>query len=135
MENVIPSTPTLDSPRALVWTGRVLTGLIVLFLLVDAIGKLIPLAPYVEGTEKVGYAVDLLRPLGVALAVPTLLHVIPRTQFFGAVLLTAYFGGAVATHVRTGTPFWFPIAFGVILWVAYAMRSARLRAFLLSTVR
>src|SRR6185503_9788132 len=101
----------------------------------DAIGKLIPLAPYVEGTERVGYAVELIRPLGLVLLVPTLLHLFPRTQFFGAVLLTAYFGGAVATHVRTGTPFWFPIAFCTILWAAYAMRSARLRAYLLTTVR
>jgi uncharacterized membrane protein len=139
MENIIASTPTLEpleyNPRALVWTGRVLTGLIVAFLLVDAIGKLIPLAPYVEGTQQVGYAVELLRPLGLVLAIPTLLHLIPRTQFFGAVLLTAYFGGAVATHVRTGTPFWVAIVFCVTLWIAYAMRSARLRAFLISTVR
>jgi DoxX-like family len=139
MENVIASTPTLErlehNPGALVWTGRVLTGFIVAFLLVDAIGKLIPLAPYVEGTQKVGYAVELIRPLGLVLAIPTLLHLIPRTQFFGALLLTAYFGGAVATHVRTGTSPWFAIAFCAMLWIAYAMRSARLRTFLLSTVR
>ena len=139
MANVAPSPVTLarssSEPRALVWTGRVLTGLIVAFLLVDAIGKLMPLAPYVEGTQKVGFGIELLRPLGLALAIPTLLHVIPRTQFFGAVLLTAYFGGAVATHVHVGTSFWFPVAFGVILWLAYAMRCPRLRTFLLSTVR
>lgn len=139
MENVIASLPAPDhinqGPRALVWTGRILTGLIVAFLFVDAIGKLIPLAPYVEGTQKVGYAVELLRPLGLALAIPTLLHVIPRTQFIGAVLLTAYFGGAVATHVRTGTPFWMAIAFAVLLWAAYAMRSARFRAFLRGTLQ
>ena len=116
MENVIASTALFErpeyNPRTLVWTGRVLTGLIVAFLAVDAVGKLIPLAPYVEGTQKVGYAVTLLRPLGLA-----------------------YFGGAVATHLRTGTSFWFPIAFAVILWAAYAMRSPRFRAFLLSTLR
>jgi len=134
MENVIASAPAFESlptnPRALVWTGRVLTGVIVSFLLVDAIGKLIPLAPYVEGTRQVGYAVELLRPLGLLLAIPTLLHLIPRTQFFGALLLTAYFGGAVATHLRMGTSAWFPVVFCVILWAAYAMRSARLRSFL-----
>ncbi len=134
MENVIASAPTFDSPkhnpRALGWTGRVLTGVIVTFLFADAIGKLIPLAPYVEGTRQAGYAAELLRPLGLLLAIPTLLHLIPRTQFFGALLLTAYFGGAVATHLRTGTPAWFPVVFCVILWAAYAMRSARLRAFL-----
>jgi hypothetical protein len=139
MENVITSSaafePIAPTPRAMVWTGRVLTGLIVAFLLVDAIGKLIPLAPYVEGTRQVGYAVELLRPLGLLLAIPTLLHLIPRTQFFGALLLTAYFGGAVATHLRVGTSAWFPIVFCIILWAGYVMRSARLRAFLRSTIQ
>ena len=139
MENVLASAPTFEalphSPRAMVWTGRVLTGVVVTFLLVDAVGKLIPLAPYVEGTKQVGYAVELLRPLGLLLAIPTLLHLIPRTQFFGALFLTAYFGGAVATHLRTGTSAWFPILFCTILWAAYAMRSARLRAFLRAAIR
>jgi hypothetical protein len=134
MENVIASRTPFESldrtPRSLVWTGRTLTGVIVAFLLVDAVGKLIPLAPYVEGTKQAGYALELLRPLGLLLAIPTLLHLIPRTQFFGALLLTAYFGGAVATHVRAGTSVWFPVAFCFILWAAYVMRCARLRAFL-----
>jgi len=139
MENVIAPTSTISpsdrSARSLVWTGRVLTGLIVAFLLVDAVGKLIPLAPYVEGTKHVGYAIELVRPLGLLLAIPTLLHLIPRTQFFGALLLTAYFGGAVATHVRIGTSPWFPVVFCVILWAGYVMRSASLRAFLRTTIQ
>lgn len=139
MENVIASAPSFESlphsPRAMVWTGRVLTSLIVAFLLVDAVGKLVPLAPYVEGTKQAGYALELLRPLGLLLAIPTLLHLIPRTQFFGALLLTAYFGGAVATHLRTGTSPWFPIVFCVILWAGYAMRCARLRTFLRAAIQ
>jgi hypothetical protein len=139
MENVIVATPAFESvdssPRALVWTGRVLTGVIVAFLLVDAVGKLIPLAAYVEGTQKAGYAIELLRPIGLLLAIPTLLHLIPRTQFLGALLLTAYFGGAVATHVRNGSSSWFPVAFCIVLWAGYAMRSARLRAFLRAAIQ
>jgi hypothetical protein len=139
MENVVASSTTFESPdrtaRSLVWTGRILTGLIATFLLVDAVGKLIPLAPYVEGTKQVGYALELLRPLGLLLAIPTLLHLIPRTQFLGALLLTAYFGGAVATHLRVGTSTWFPVLFCVILWAAYVMRSARLRAFLRTSIQ
>lgn len=139
MENVLVPSPSLDTftanPRALVWSGRVLTGLIAAFLVIDATGKLVEFAPYVEGTKHAGYAAELVRPLGFVLAVPTLLHLIPRTQFLGALLLTAYFGGAVATHVRLGTPCWFPIAFCLALWAAYAMRSPRLRAFLRSTLR
>jgi len=139
MENVLASSTTIESldhtAPSLVWTGRILTGLIVAFLLVDSVGKLIPLAAYVEGTKQAGYAVELLRPLGFLLAIPTLLHLVPRTQFFGALLLTAYFGGAVATHVRAGTSFWFPVVFCIILWAAYVMRSARLRAFLRTTIQ
>jgi hypothetical protein len=139
MENVLAAHDSFESlnptPRALVWTGRVLSGAIVAFLLVDAVGKLIPLAPYVEGTKQAGYALELLRPLGLLLLIPTLLHLIPRTQFLGALLLTAYFGGAVATHVLNGTSAWFPVMFGVILWAAYAMRSARLRAFLRAAIQ
>jgi len=133
MENVLIS-PLRSPPesRALAITGRVLTGLIVTFLLLDAIGKLVPVEPVIEGTQKLGYAVEVIRPLGVVLGVSTLLHVIPRTQLVGAVLLTAYLGGATATHVRTGTPFWFAITMGVVLWIAYGLRSPRLRAFLLS---
>jgi len=141
MPNISSSTHAFESlslphsPRALAWTGRVLTGVIVAFLLVDAIGKLVPFAPSVEGTKHVGYALELLRPLGLLLLIPTLLHLIPRTQFFGALLLTAYFGGAVATHLRVGTSAWFPVMFCVILWAAYAMRSTSLRAFLRTAIQ
>ena len=96
-----------------------LTGLCAAFLLVDATGKLLMLAPYVEGTRHVGYPIGVIRPLGVVLALSTLLHLFPRTQLFGALLLTAYLGGATATHVRIGQPFWFPVAMGAILWIAY----------------
>ena len=140
MENVIASNAVFEksfdaNPRAFVWTGRVLTGVIVAFLLLDAVGKLIPLAPYVEGTRQAGYAIALLRPLGLLLAIPTLLHLLPRTQFLGALLLTAYFGGAVATHLRSGTSAWFAVLFCVTLWAAYAMRSARLRTFLRTAIQ
>ncbi len=137
MENVLASPPqlTLGGSRALVWTGRVLTGLIVAFLMVDAIGKLIPLAVYVEGTRKIGFPVETLRPLGLVLALSTLLHLIPRTELVGAALLTAYLGGATATQVHAGGSFWFPVAMGALLWIAYTLRSARLRALLLSPTR
>ena len=135
MTNVLVSTPrAIRDSRARVWTGRVLTGLIVSFLLIDAVGKLIPVQPVIEGTQELGYSVGLVRPMGVVLAISTLLHVVPRTELVGAVLLTAYLGGATATHVRTGTPFWFAVSMGMLLWVAYYLRSPELRA-LVSTSR
>jgi len=142
MENVLTPNTRLGarspsgaraSRRTELWIGRVLTGLCAAFLLVDAAGKLLMLAPYVEGTRQVGYALGVLRPLGVVLALSTLLHLFPRTQLLGALLLTAYLGGATATHVRMGQPFWFPVAMGAILWIAYALRSPSLRALILSS--
>jgi hypothetical protein len=137
MDTVLSSaTPLVPrDARMPLWTGRVLTGLIAAFLLFDAVGKLIPLDVVVEGTQKVGYAVDVVRPLGVVLAVSTLLHLVPRTQLLGAVLLTAYLGGATATHVRIGSPFWMPVVMGVLLWGAYYLRNPGLRSFLRSSAR
>jgi hypothetical protein len=141
MENVLASPNhhpvalpfTVRGPRTLLWTGRVLTGLIVAVLLIDAIAKLLQLAPVVEGTQKLGFAISVIRPLGVVLALSTLLHLIPQLQLLGAVLVTAYLGGATATLVHAGTPFWFPVAMGALLWIAYYLRSPRLRSFLAST--
>jgi hypothetical protein len=133
METVLAQTLAPES-RMQLWTGRVLTGLVATFLLVDAVAKLVPLEPVIEGTQKLGYPVDVIRPLGVVLAVSTVLHLVRRTELLGAVLLTAYLGGATATHVRTGTPFAFAVGMGVIVWVAYGLRSPRIRALFLGTV-
>lgn len=137
MENVLASSPLSITPGSSgrVWTGRVLTGLLAAFLLVDAFGKLARLAPVIEATQNVGYTAEMVRPLGIVLALSTLLHLIPRTQFVGALLVTAYLGGATATQVRLGGMFWLPVVMGLLLWVAYCLRSAGLRAFLFSTSR
>jgi hypothetical protein len=134
MENMLAPTIPLDvrRSRTSLWVARVLAGLVVAFLLLDALAKLIAVAPVVEATRQLGYAVGVIRPLGVLLAVSTLLHLIPRTQLIGALLLTAYLGGATATLVRAGTPFWFPVAMGAIIWITYYLRSPSLRALFFS---
>ncbi len=128
---IASSTPRTTTTS--LWIGRVLTGLIVAFLLLDGIGKLVPLAAYVEGTRQLGFAVEVIRPLGVLLTVSVLLHVIPRTQLLGALLLTAYLGGATATLVRAGTPYWFPVATGILLWTGLCLRNPHVRALVTST--
>jgi hypothetical protein len=133
MDNVLASPPlSAGTSRAGLWTGRVLTGLIATFLLVDAGVKLVPLAPVVEASQKLGISLDVVRALGVVLAVSTVLHLVRRTQLIGAVLVTAYLGGATATHVNSHTPFWFPVVMGVLLWFAYGLRSPELRTFVRS---
>jgi hypothetical protein len=137
MEATIPTTTTatttLNPTRTAdkkAWTARVLGTLIVLFLIVDGVGKVLRLAPYVEGTAKVGYSDTVLVPLGLVLLASTALYVFRRTAVLGAVLLTGYLGGATATHVRMGQPFLFPVIFGVIVWGCLYLRDERVRALL-----
>jgi hypothetical protein len=135
--NTVLASPPLSPPlagrsRAAIWTGRVLTGLVATFLLVDAGAKLVPLAPVVETMQRLGFRVDVVRPIGAVLASSVLLHLVPRTQLLGAVLVSAYLGGATATHVHAGTPLWFPVVMGLLLWIAYGLRSPQLRSLVLS---
>ncbi len=119
----------MESKKA-VWAGRIISTLIVLFMLVDGGGKVMKLAPYMEGTVKAGYAASLVVPLGILALVCTIVYAIPQTSILGAILMTGYFGGATATHVRLGQPFYFPVVFGVLVWVALYLREARLRALI-----
>lgn len=129
MQSAARGAPT--SRRAL-WAGRLLGGLPALFLLADSAGKLAKLTPVVEGTVKLGYPESVLIGLGIVLLSSTVLYLIPRTSVLGAVLLTGYLGGAVATHVRAGDPLithtLFPVYFGVMLWAGLYLRDGRLRA-------
>ena len=115
---------------ATIWTARVLSALVILFLVVDGAGKVLRLAPYVEATAKVGYPAGSLVPLGLVLLASTLLYAVPRTAVLGAILLTGYLGGATATHVRLGQPFFFPVVFGVIVWGCLYACDARFRALI-----
>lgn len=112
------------------WSGRVLSGLTVLFLFVDAIGKLLKVRPVIDGTVELGYQEHVVLPLGVLLLIGVLLYAIPRTSLVGAIYLTAYLGGAVATHLRVGSPLATHILFGVyvavFMWCGLALRSPRL---------
>jgi DoxX-like family len=132
MENVLDSTISLGArgARTSLWIGRVLTGLSAAFLLFDAIGKLLVLRPVVEATGQLGFALGVIRPLGVVLALSTLLHLVPRTQFLGALLVTAYLGGATATMVHAGRSSFFAVAMGAIVWIGYTLRSPSIRALL-----
>ncbi|MBV9945493.1 MAG: DoxX family protein [Myxococcales bacterium] len=133
MEAILPQATGVTAGRtssAKIWAVRVIRALLVLFLLVDGGGKVLRLAPYVEGTAKVGYPAGSLVPLGLVLVASTLLYAVPRTAVLGAILLTGYLGGATATHVRMGQPFFFPVVFGVIAWACLYASDARLRVLL-----
>ena len=113
------------------WAGRIISGLPALFLLLDGAMKLVKPAFVVEATVKLGYPESVIIPIGVVLIICTILYLIPKTSVLGAILLTGYLGGAVATHVRTGESLFsivFPVIFGVLLWLGLYLRDTRLRA-------
>lgn len=116
------------------WAGRIASGLPVAFLLFDAIGKLLQPAPVVEGTVRLGYQATVLTGLGLLLIGCLTLYLIPRTAVLGAVLLTGYLGGAVASHVRIADPLFshvlFPVYVALLLWGGLWIREGRLRALL-----
>ena len=115
------------------WTGRILSGLPALFLLVDGAMKLVKPAPVVEATVQLGYPESVILPLGIALLGCTILYLIPRTAVLGVILLTGYLGGAVATHTRVGGGWFaivFPIILGVLIWGGVYLREERLQALI-----
>ena len=129
-EQVISRGSSATSKGTL-WAGRIISGLPALFLLLDGAMKLFKPAFVVEATVKLGYPENVIIPIGVVLIVCTILYLIPKTSVLGAILLTGYLGGAVATHVRTGESLFsivFPVIFGVLLWLGLYLRDARLRA-------
>jgi len=110
-----------------------MSGIPILFLLIDGVGKLVQPAPVVEATVRLGYPESLILDLGILLLGCVAVHAIPRTSVLGAILLTGYLGGAVATHVRVGEglfPVFFPVIVGVLIWGGLFLRDARLRALL-----
>ncbi len=120
--------------KSRIWSSRITIGLVTLLLIADSVGKLIKPQAVVEGTVALGWPESVIVPLGIVLLISTLLYAFPRTSYLGAILLTGYLGGAVATHVRVGDPLFthilFPVYLGVIAWGGLWLRDDRLRALL-----
>ena len=116
---------------AQVRTGWGLTALAGLFLAFDATGKLMGVAQVLEGTQRLGFGRDAVLPLGIIEAVCIVAYLVPRSSILGALLLTGWFGGAVAAHLRIGDPLLshtlFPIYAAVVVWTALFLRSSALR--------
>jgi hypothetical protein len=119
-----------SNSRAL-WAGRVISALPALFLLIDGIMKLVKPPVVVEATVKLGYSETVIVGLGIVLLVCTIIYLIPRTAVLGAILLTGYLGGAIATHVRVGDSLFtiiFPVILGAMIWGGLYLRDERLRS-------
>jgi len=120
-------------PRTISWPGRVLSALVVLFMVFDGVLHVLKPAPVVEAFAQLGYPLRVSIGLGLVELVCTALYAIPRTAVLGAVLLTAYLGGAIATQLRIEAG-WFPVVFpaivGALLWGGLALRDPRVRALI-----
>jgi len=127
----MPSTPSpTPVPKGTLWTGRVLSALPVLLLVFSAYTKLAQPLPVVQAFVHMGFPLSLSSGLGILELSCTLLYVIPRTSVLGAILLTGYLGGATATTVRIGDPFYLPVLFGIMVWGGLFLRDPRLRSLI-----
>ncbi|CAN7200520.1 DoxX family protein [Bosea sp. LjRoot90] len=126
-------TLTTNTPAGQLWTGRIMSGLVVAFLIFDGGIKLAPLGIVTETMQQLGYSgsPELARGLGVMTLVIALLYALPRTSVLGAILLTGLLGGAMATHLRVGSPvfshLFFGLYLGLLAWGGLYLRDPRLR--------
>lgn len=135
MEAILDSTSLVPHTTRKVtraqWAGRILSGLVSLFLVFEGVIKLMNIPAVIEASEKAGLPGHLIAPIGVVLLACVALYVIPRTAVLGAVLLTGYLGGAILAHLRIGDPLLshtlFPIYVGAMLWVGLYLRDDRVR--------
>jgi hypothetical protein len=139
MENTAANDIGTSTGKKALWTGRVLCALAILFLSFDSVAKLLRLGPAVEGTKQVGYPESVVLGIGVVLLVCVVAYAIPRTAILGAVLLTGYLGGAIATHVRIGSPLFThvltPVYVAAVVWGGLYLRDRRLRALVRGALR
>ena len=116
------------------WIGWGMSGLMIAFLLFDSVSKLALERHVVEATMQIGYPLDVIRPLGLICLGCTILYAIPRTSILGAILLTGYLGGAIASKVRIEDPMFssvlFGVYFGILVWGGLYLRDERLRALI-----
>jgi hypothetical protein len=113
--------------KGMIWTGRVISGVVVLMLTFSAVMKLIHHEEVTKELTRLGWP-DIAVGIGILEAVCTIIYAIPQTAVLGAILLTGYLGGATATHVRIDDPFFGPVIGGVLVWLGLFLREPRLRA-------
>jgi predicted tellurium resistance membrane protein TerC len=120
-----------STSKGMLWTGRIISGLVVLFMLFDCLTKVIRNHYTIEASARVGINANQVFWIGVTLLVATILYIIPHTSIFGAILISSYLGGAVCANVLTHQPLFnscFAITFGILTWLGVYLREHRLRA-------
>ncbi len=117
--------------KSRLWTARIMSGIVILFMLFDSIGKFFQPVQVVEGTLELGYQAHHIATMGILGLLSIVLYAIPRTSILGAIILTGYFGGAIATHFRLDNPLFshllFPVYLAILAWGGIWLRNANLR--------
>ena len=132
--STMPATAPVSKPAR--WTSRVLSGLVIVFLLFDGAINLVPWPVVTETMDKMGYGSSetLARSLGIITIVCTVLYSVPPTSILGAILLTGYLGGAIASHMRIGSPLFTHVLFGfylgLMVWGGLWLRDSNLRGLI-----
>ena len=128
------ATQAVPTIKTTTWAGRIISALAILFLAFDSSIKVLNLQPAVEATTQLGYPASLVVTIGVLELICLAIYVIPRTSALGAILLTGYLGGAIATQVRADSALFsmiFPVLISALIWGGLFLRDERLRALLL----
>lgn len=131
---MLTATQTGFAAKTTTWAGRIISALAILFLAFDSLIKVLSLAPAVEATTQLGYPASLVAAIGVLELICLAVYMIPRASVFGAILLTGYLGGAIATQLRASSPLFslvFPIIIGALVWGGLLLRDKQLRAVVL----
>ena len=126
---VSPTTATTPSKSSLL-AGRIISIICILFLLFDAIAKILKESHSVQGTVTLGYSKNMVTVIGTILLISTIIYIIPRTAILGAILITGYLGGAVAIMMRANQPAYFPIVFGILVWLSLYLRDGKVKSLL-----
>jgi xanthine/uracil permease len=127
MTSELPAAPV---SKKMLWAGRIISTLVALALIASGVGKFFRGEKMEEGFTHLGWDLHLALGLGTTEIACAIIYAIPRTSVLGAILLTGYLGGATATHVRVGDPFFTPVILGVVVWGGLYLRCGRLRALI-----
>lgn len=123
-------TQTATASKKMLWAGRIISALPVLLMVFTGVFGVLKPAVAVAGSAHFGYPESVLLPICIVEIACAIVYAIPRTSILGAILMTGYLGGATATHVRVGEPFFFPVIVGVLVWGGLFLRDERLRALI-----
>ena len=123
-----------EGSRKMIWAGRILTALTAVFMLLDGVMKIVKPSQVLQANVRLAYPISTLSGIGIALIVCTLIYLLPRTSVLGAVLLTGYLGGALASNIRAGSGGFetiFPMLFAALVWGGLGLRDRRLWSMLI----